>query len=65
MVQAWALPAQDGHLMSQGDKFKFQGEATTHPKREQRTEGGQKLEHADDGMTAAPKTLCFLAFLEV
>ena len=58
------LPAQDGHLMSQGDKFKFQGEATTHPKREQRTEGGQKREHAGDGMTAAPETLCFLGVSE-
>ena len=64
MVQAGVLPAQDGHLMSQGDKFKFQGEATTHPKREQRTEGGQKREHAGDGMTAAPEILCFLGFLE-
>ena len=64
MVQARALPAQDGHLMSQGDEFKFQGEATTHPKREQRTEGGQKREHAGDGMTAAPETLCFLGVSE-
>jgi hypothetical protein len=58
------LPAQDGHLVSQGDKFKFQGEATTHPKREQRTEGGQKREHADDGMTAAQETPHLLGFLE-
>ena len=64
MVQAGALSAQDGHLMSQGDKFKFQGEATTHPKREQRTEGGQKREHAGDGMAVARETLCFLCFLE-
>ena len=64
MVQARALPAQDGYLMSQGDKFEFQGEAITKPEREQGTEGGQKREHADDGMTAAPKTLCFLGFLE-
>ena len=59
-----ALPPQDGHPMSQGDEFEFQGEATTNPEREQGTEGGQKREHADDGMTASPKTLCFLAFLE-
>ena len=31
---------------------------------EQGTEGGQKREHADDGMTAAPETLCLLGFLE-
>ena len=48
--------------MSQGDEFELQGEATTNPKREQRTEGGQKREHADDGMTAAPETLHFLGF---
>ncbi len=59
-----ALPAQDGHPMSQGDEFELQCEATTNPEREQRTEGGQKREHADDGMAAASKTLCFLSFSE-
>jgi hypothetical protein len=65
MVPARALPAQDGQLVSQGDEFELQREAITNPEREQGTEGGQKREHADDGMTAAPKTLCFLAFLEL
>ena len=60
MVQAKALPVQDGHLMSQGDEFEFQGEATTNPEREQGTEGGQKREHAGVGMTAAPETLYFI-----
>ncbi len=64
MVQAGVLPAQDGHLVSQGDEFELQGKATTKPEREQGTEGGQKRKHADDGMTAAPETLCFLCFLE-
>ena len=50
--------------MSQGDELEFQREATTNPEREQGTEGGQKREHADDGMTAAPEILCFLGFLE-
>ena len=59
---AGALPAQDGQLMSQGDKFELQGEATTNPKRKQGTEGGQKRDHADDGMTASRKTLCLLTF---
>ena len=63
-VQGEALPAQDGHLMSQGDEFEFQRGATTNPEREQGTQGGQKREHADDGMTGASKTLCFLRFLE-
>ncbi len=50
--------------MSQGDEFEFQGEAITKPEREQGTDSGQEDEHAYDGMAAAPKTLCFLAFLE-
>ena len=59
------MPAQYGHLMSQGDELKLQGEATTNAEQEQQgTEGGQKRAPADDGMTAAPKTLCFLGFLE-
>ena len=61
---ARALPAQDSHLMSQGDAFELQCEAITKPERERGTEGGQKREHADDGMTAAPETLCFLSVLE-
>ena len=48
--------------MSQGDEFKCQRGAATNAEQEQGTEGGQKREHADDGMTAAPETLCFLAF---
>jgi hypothetical protein len=50
--------------MSQGDEFELQGEATTNPEREQGTKSGQKRHHAYDGMTAAPKTLCFLGLSE-
>ena len=64
MVQARALPAQDGQLVSQGDEFELQGEAATNAEQEQRTEGGQKREHAGDGMAVAPKILCFLGFLK-
>ena len=64
MLRAGALPAQDGHLISQGDKFEFQRGAAAQPEREQGTESGQEDEHAYDGMTAAPTTLCFLSFLE-
>ena len=63
-VQGEASPAQDGQLMAQGDEFKFQRGATTNPEREQGTQGGQKREHADDGMTGASKALCFHGFLE-
>ena len=38
MVPARPLSAKDGHLMSQGDEFEVQGEATTNPEREQRRE---------------------------
>jgi hypothetical protein len=50
--------------MSQGDEFELHRGAAAHPKREQGTEGGQKREHAYDGMTAAPETLCLLSFSE-
>ena len=59
---ARTLPAQDGHLMSQGDEFEHQRGAAAHPEREQGTEGGQKPKHADDGMTEAPKLYVFQAF---
>jgi hypothetical protein len=58
------LLAQDGQLMSRGGGFELQREVTANPEREQGTEGGQKREHADDGMAAAPETLCFLSFSE-
>jgi hypothetical protein len=48
--------------MAQGDEFEFQGEATTNPQQKQGAEGGQKREHADDGMTAASETLRLLGF---
>ena len=45
-ASARPLPAQDGHLMSQGDEFEFQREATTKPEREQGSEDEQKRKHA-------------------
>ena len=50
--------------MSQGDEFEFQRGAAANPEQEQGPEGGQKREHADDGMTAAPETLRLPVFLE-
>jgi hypothetical protein len=38
--------------------------AIAQPEREQGTDSAQAHEHAYDGMTAAPKTLCFPGFLE-
>ena len=51
-------------LCPQSDEFEFQGEATTNPERGQGTEGGQKREHADEGMALARETLHLLGFLE-
>jgi hypothetical protein len=57
MMQARALPTQDGRLMSQGDEFEFQRGTTANPEREQGTEGGQKRDHVHDGMGVARETL--------
>ena len=62
MVQARAMPAQDGHLMSQGGEFELQREAATNPEREQGTEGSQKREHADDVMAVARRLCEFSAY---
>ena len=48
--------------MVQDDELELQGEAIAKPEQEQGPEGGQKREHADDGMTAAPETLHLLGF---
>jgi len=45
-----ALPPQDGHLMSQGDEFKFQCGAVADTEREQGNESGKNCDHAHDGM---------------
>jgi hypothetical protein len=60
--RARALPAQDCQLVSQGDEFELEREATTNPKREQGTEDGQKSEHADDRMPWHKKRYTSLAF---
>ncbi len=58
----WSLPPQDGHLMSQGDEFKLQGDAAANTEREQGNEGGKNCDHAHDGMAVARKSLAFLDF---
>ena len=50
--------------MPQGDEFELQTSAAAYPEGEQGPEGGQKREHADDGMAVAPETLHLLGFLE-
>ena len=60
----WALPPQDGHLMSQSDELKFQRGATTNTEGEQGNEGGKNRDHAHDGMAVAQKSLGFLSVSE-
>ena len=43
---ARVLPAQDGQLVSQGDEFELQGEATTNPEREQMGYWGSPVRRA-------------------
>ncbi len=50
--------------MLQCDEFECQRGAASNLEREQLTEGGQKREHADDGMTAAPETLHLLGIFD-
>ena len=54
---ARALPTQDGHLVSQSDELEFERGAASHPEREQGTDGGQKSDHAHDGMVVVQKML--------
>jgi len=57
---ARALPTQDGHLVSQSNELKFERGAATQPEREQGTDGGQKSDHAHDGMEVVQETLQLL-----
>ena len=57
------LPTQDGHLVSQSNEFELQRSAAAQPEREQGTEGRQKGEHVDDGMTGHKKRFSCAAVL--
>ena len=59
---AEAQTPQDRHLVPKGDELQFQRGSATKTEAEQGAEGGQKREHADDGMTAATETLHLLGF---
>jgi hypothetical protein len=56
----FALSPQDGHLMSQGNKFKFQGGAAANTEFEDRNKRAENRHHVCDGTAAAGKTLVFL-----
>ena len=61
---AGALPTQD-HLVSQSNKLELQRSAAAHPEREQGTDGGQKRDHAHDGMAVKQETLHLLGDSEL
>jgi hypothetical protein len=56
----FTLSPQDGHLMSQGNKLKFQGGAAANTEFEDRNKGAENRHHVCDGTAAAGKTLVFL-----
>jgi hypothetical protein len=58
------LPTQDGHLVSQSNKFELQRGAAAQPEREQGTDGGQKSDHAHDGMVEVQETLHLLGVFD-
>ena len=60
----FALPPQDGHLMSKGNKLKFKAGTATKAEREQRNEGGNPRGHAHNGTAVVQKSLAFLDVLE-
>jgi hypothetical protein len=61
---ARALPTQDGNLVSQSNELKFQRGAAAHSEREQGTDGGQKSDHARDGMAVVEETLHLLGVFD-
>jgi hypothetical protein len=50
---ARALAPQDGHLVPEGDEFKFERSTAVQAKREQGNQCGKHDNHANDGMAAA------------
>lgn len=63
-MPTFALPPQDGDLVPQGDKLKFQASAATKAEGEQQNEGGKNRNHALDGMAVAREFLGFLDLSE-
>jgi hypothetical protein len=59
------LSPQDGHLMSQGNKLKFQRGAATKTEGEDRNNGGKNRHHNRDGTTRPQKSPAFLSLVEI
>jgi hypothetical protein len=60
----FALPPEDGDLVPQGDKLKFQAGAATKAEGKKRNESGKNRHHAQDGMAVARKSPAVLDLSE-
>ena len=56
---------QDGHLMSQGNKVKFQRGAAANTEFEDRNKGAENRHHDRDGMAGPRKSPVFLSLVEI
>jgi hypothetical protein len=59
------LSPQDGHLMSQGNKLKFQRGATANAEFEDRNKGAENRHHDRDGMAGPQESPVFLSLVEI
>jgi hypothetical protein len=59
------LSPQDGHLMLQGNKLKFQRCAAANTEFQDRNKGAENRHHDRDGMAGPPKSPAFLSLVEI
>ena len=59
------LSPQDGHLMSQGNKLKFQRGAAANTEFEDRNKGAENRHHDRDGMAAPRESPVFLSLVKI
>jgi hypothetical protein len=59
------LSPQDGHLMSQGNKLKFQRGAAANTEFEDRNKGAENRHHDRHGTAGSRKSLVFVSLVEI
>jgi hypothetical protein len=59
------LSPQDGHLMSQGNKLKFQRGAAANTEFQDGNKGAENRHHDLDGMAGPRKSPVFLSLVEI
>ena len=59
------LSPQDGRLMSQGNKLKFQRGAAANTEFEDRSDGGENRHHDGDGTAGLQESPAFLSLVEI